>query len=131
MRISIGPGGAAKEVLAPGAAGAAALVVVAGAAAGVSCSPPTGPRKSGRPSAAVAVSTTRDGASLARAPSPLTSGSQTKVTRGLPVTWSKPVQNRAACPLLTGSAIAFKAREISGGGPALGGAVARATSSTV
>src|SRR5580765_3377651 len=128
MRISIGPGAAVKDTLAPGLAGD--VVVTPGAAVASGGGPsPTGPRKTGRPSRAVAVSITRAGRSAARPVSEPPNGSQTNVTRDWPPSaCSMPVQNRAAWPRLAGSAMALSAFETAGGGPGLGGAVARATS---
>ena len=131
MRMSIGPGAAVNVTLAPGLAAGAAAPGGRGAASRSGASP-TGPRNTGRPSGAVAVSITRAGTSLARPASDPPNGSHTNVTRVWPpAARSMPVQNRAAWPLVAGSTMALSAFEISGGGPGLGGAVARATSSAV
>src|SRR5262245_21676625 len=114
IRISIGPGSAENVTLAPAAGGADAadgavdpdVADASVAASGVAA--PTGPRNTGRPSEAIAVSITRAGVSLARAVAAAGSGSQTNMTRDLPsAPRSVPVQKRAACPPETGSTIEF------------------------
>jgi hypothetical protein len=100
IRMSICPGGAANDTIAPEDVGAPTAGAGADVSAGAAPSPPaagpTGPRNTELPSAPVTVSMTRAAASLVRASGDEPSGSQTNVTFAFPSGCrSVPVQNLA------------------------------------